>query len=317
MDQYISKSTSELRKKLREYGYRGYTNMNKEQLSKSAFIVDMEQKIVKKFKPSPINYSQFAIGRCNAFRHQRFVSESDMSILKTMIFKEIKDDLDFKENDVKEYIWVAVYTKSETDDIYIHCLLQLYNGYYYYFDTKLDRDNKLIYKIAKDKSHKNLVNNIMTNEQYYWYRYGTELQYQIDLVRDLKPRVSPNLKSKIDDISYLYYKLKEYKSTSVPKIIKIQNSEKLHFDFLENVKKLFWVHLNYTSNDRSYLIYQNSDNNYILIKFSFELKIVEEIPQCNIKMVKVYLSENYSELIQKSLVNKDYEMYINETSEIR
>jgi hypothetical protein len=315
MEQYTSKSTSELRKKLREYGYRGYTTMDKDQLINSAFVVDMEQKFVKNFKPTPIDFTQFSKGRCNANRHQRFVSETDMKILKTILFSGMIEGVNFKINDVREYIWTAVYIKKNTDDVYIHSLLKLTDGYYFYFDIQLQNDDKITYRIAKDKNHANIVNNIMTNEQYYWYRYNTELQYQIDLVRDLNMRTSLDISKKLNDILYLYYKINESEEKAYQhiKIMKIQNSDDLRFDYLKNVKKLFWVHLNYTSNDKSYLLYQNSENTYVLIKFSFDLKVIEDIPHCHLNMIKVYLSDNYSDLIQKGLINKEYEMYINET----
>lgn len=320
MEHQILKSTAELRSKLREYGYRGYTTMNKEQLSNSVFVAEKEQEISKKFKPNPINFSKFSIGRCNAFRHQRFVSINDMNIVKYVIFESLKDDIDFKSSDVKEYIWVSVYKKKDIDDLFIHCLLQIYNGYFYYFDIRIEDGGKVDLKMAKDKNHTNIVNNIMTNEQYYWYRYTTELQRQIELVRDLHPRISPEISKKVNDIIYLYYKLNESeaKMSSMKhlKINKIQDYENLNFDYLQKVKKIYWVHLNYTSNDKSYLIYQNTDNVYILIKFIYNMKVIEGIPQADINMVKVYLSENYKDLIQKALVNMEYEMYLNETSKI-
>jgi len=321
MEHQSLKSTAELRSKLREYGYRGYTTMNKEQLSNSVFVAEKEQEISKKFKPNPINFSKFSIGRCNAFRHQRFVSVNDMNIVKYVLFQQLTDEVEFKSSDVKEYIWISVYKKKDIDDLFIHCLLQLYNGYFYYFDIIIKNDGKVNLKMTKDKNHATIVNNIMTNEQYYWYRYATELQRQIDLVRDLYPRISPDISKKLNDIIYLYHKMNESeaKMSSMKhlKIIKVQDSEKLNFDYLQKVKKFFWVHLNYSSNDKSYLIYQNLDGVYILIKFTYNMKIIEEIPQADINMIKVYLSDNYKDLIQKALVNMEYEIYINETSELR
>lgn len=318
MEHQSLKSTAELRSKLREYGYRGYTTMNKEQLSNSVFVAEKEQEISKKFKPNPINFSKFSIGRCNAFRHQRFVSTNDMNIVKYVIFTSLKDDIDFKSSDVKEYIWVSVYKKKDIDDLFIHCLLQIYNGYFYYFDIRIEDGGKVDLKMAKDKNHTNIVNNIMTNEQYYWYRYTTELQRQIELVRDLHPRISPEISKKVNDIIYLYYKLNESEakisSMKHLKINKIQDYENLNFDYLQKVKKIYWVHLNYTSNDKSYLIYQNLDGVYILIKFTYNMKVIEGIPQGDINMIKVYLSENYKDLIDKSLVNMEYEAYMNETT---
>jgi hypothetical protein len=57
----------------------------------------------------------------------------------------------------------------------------------------------------------------------------------------------------------------------------------------------------------------SSDDVYTLFKFNYEIKMVNDLPVGKILMGKVYLSKSYSEMIQKGLIHKEYEMYMNET----
>lgn len=308
MESYNLKTIGELRNVLKKYGYRGYSNMDKPLLVNSVYVAETEHTIFKKFKPNPINFSQFSFGRCNAERYQRFVSIVDKTALKILLFSGLISEIDFKESDVEEYRWISLYTKN-SDDIYLHTLIKLRSGFVY-IDLSITQNNKINIKIAKDKDYKKIVNNIMTNEQYYWYRHSTELRSQILTVRNTKQRKGSNFSNNVNNLIYLYFKLQEHNHK---KIIRIQNVD-MNFDMMKNVDTLYWVHLNLYNNDKNYVLYKSKEGIYTLIKFIFNMYKEEDIPKGEIKMVKVYLSQSYNDVIQYSLVHKEYELYMNETN---
>ncbi len=309
MERYTVQNTSELRKKLKVYGYRGYSDMDKTQLVNSVYIADKEHELYENFKPTPIDYSQYSTGRCNSRRYQRFISFTDKIILKLTLFSGIIPEIDFTEDDIEEYRWVAIYSKKGKDEVYIHTLLKLKNEIFVYLDIQMGETEKLTYRIAKDLDYRKIVNNIMTNEQYYWYRQATELKDQINMVRKTEERSGFNFSENVDNLIYLYFKFQEEKNN---RVYKLQDMD-LSFDNMKNFEKIYWIHLNLDNNEKSYILYKTKDEVYTLIKFKYNMTKIEDIPKGELNMVKVYLSDNYGDLISKALIHREYEMYMNET----
>jgi hypothetical protein len=317
MDSYKTLSTAELRKKLRGYGYRGYNSMSKDELINSAFIADTEQTLYKKFKPTPIDFSKYNTNRCNAHRYQRFVPDTDKLMLAITLFSGLFPEIDFTNDDIAEYRWVAIYNKNNQEDIYIHTLLKLKpskGSYYVYIDIHFGEGDKIDFKIAKDKDHTTIVNTVLTNEQYYWYRHSTELMYQILAKRDTHERRGSGYSKYVNELSYLLYKIQKEQNI---RIINLQSEFNNSFDYMKNFNKIFWIHMNLGTNDKNYIFYLSGDNVYTLIKFKYNMYKVEDIPYGEMKMLKVYVSKNYSDIINKVLLTKEYEAYMNETNEMK
>jgi hypothetical protein len=307
MEAYSKQTVSELRGKLKKLGYRNVTSMPKEELVNSAFVADMEHKLVKKYKPSVIDYSKYAMSRCNAYRKQRFVAEVDKKALQLVLFSGLAPEIDFTMDDIDDYLWVSVYIKK--DVIYMHLFARLKSNTYVYVKVSID-DNRINLMLSKDKDHAKIVNNVMGIEDYYWYRHTTELQRQLNMPRKTEERFSMNFEKYVDELTYVMFKIHQDRNI---KIMDIDN-DGCEFDYLQKVNKLFWVHLNLNSFEKNYILYMSSDGVYTLFKFNYEIKMVNDIPVGKILMGKVYLSKNYDELIQKGLIHAEYEMYLNETS---
>ena len=309
MEKYTIQNISELRNKLRSYGYRGYYSMNKEQLVNSVYIADKEHELYETFKPNPIDFSQFATGRCNANRYQRFISEMDKDILDMLVFSGLIPEINLNKEDVEEYRWVSVYNKKNKDEIYIHTLLKLKSGEFVFLDIEMGIENEIKVRMARNMNHAYIINNVMTNQQYYWYKKSTELDNQINLTRVLVQRKGHNFSENVDNLIYLYFKFSEEEHI---RLYRLQNEE-MEFDHMKNFDKIFWVHLNLNNNDKSYILYRTKDNIYTFVKFKFNMIEEEGIPRGELNMIKVYLSKNYSDIISKAMVHREYEAYMNET----
>jgi hypothetical protein len=311
MERYTSQNTSELRNKLRSYGYRGYYSMDKEQLANSVYVADKEHDLYEKFTPNPVDFSQFdASSRCPLDRYQRYISENDKMILRLVVFSGLFPDIDIKEEDVDEYRWVSIYNKKNSDEVYIHTLLKLKSGEFIFLDIEMNNEDTIKVGSVRDMDHANIVRDSMTNQQYYWYKQSTEISDQILKKRDLRERNGHNFSENVDNLIYLYFKFQEEDHL---RLFKLQNEE-MDFDHMKNFDKIYWVHLNLHNNDKSFVLYRTKDNVYTLIKFKYNMRKEEDIPKGEINMIKVYISKNYEDIINKALFYREYEAYMNETN---
>lgn len=309
MESYTAQSTSELRNKLKKYGYRGFSSLPKDKLVDMSYIADMEHKLVKKYKSNPIDYSKFGNGRCNAYRKQRFIPVSDIKVVKLLLFSGLFTEIDFTMEDIKDLLWVSVYVKN--DIIYTNVFAQLKCKTYFYVNVKIDSNNVTL-SLAKDKDYTKIVNNIMTNADYYWYRHTTELQSQLNLKRKIDERFSDNFQVNVDKLGYIMFKIQNDTNIKISNIDDMNHIEN-EFDYMNTVNKLFWVHLNLKSFDKNYILYMSKSGVYTLFKFRYEIKMENDIPKAKIVMPKVYLSKKYEDLIQYGLTHSEYELYLNET----
>ena len=97
------------------------------------------------------------------------------------------------------------------------------------------------------------------------------------------------------------------------KIMKL-NDKSLQFDYMNNVKDFYWTHVHLESDEKSYILYKNNDGVYVLIKFKFHISKMADVITYELKMAKVFLSDNYEDIINKGLIHKEYELYMNETN---
>lgn len=308
MEQYSNLSTFELRKKLKNYGYRNLNSLSREQLKNSAIVADVEQKLVSQYRETPVDFSKLSVNRCNALRKQRFIPKIDKFITNTILFSGLLNEVDFSAEDIEEYLWLSVYSKKE-NSFTIHALLKLKNNYYVYFDLEFDGNEVLSIKISKDYSHSKIINTILTNEQYYWYKKATEIASQLSLKRKTEERTGHNFVENTNNIIYIMFKIQKEPNIRIFNL----NDENIEFDYMTNFSRIYWLHLNLTTNMKNYILYKSMDNVFTLIKFKYEIKMINEIPVANMRMVKVYLSNNYEDIINKVLTHKEYEMYMNET----
>jgi len=310
MEKYSGLSIFELRNKLRNYGYRGYSNMSKEQLENSVFIAEIENELYPNFTANPVDYSKFATGRCNAIRRQRFVPKSYKDILHVILFSGMIEGVDFTEEQISEYVWLSVHIKNN-DETYVNAFLKLNNGMYIYLNFSIKNTNQIEYNLSKDMNYKNIVNNVMNNKQYYWYRHSTELQDQILMNRNVGIRSGSNFQENIDYLVYIMFKLKKYDNV---KVINLQDDETIKFDYMKNFSKIYWIHFNLNNNEKNYILYKTGTNVYTLLIFKYNMKKIEDIPEGELLMSVAYISNNYEDIIKKALYHKEYEMYISETN---
>jgi hypothetical protein len=312
MESYTAQSTSELKNKLRKYGYRGFSSLPKDKLVDMSYIADMEHKLVKKYKSNPIDYSKFSNGRCNSYRKQRFIPINDLKVVKLLLFSGLFRDIDFTMEDIKEFLWVSVYIKK--DIFYTNVFAQLKCNTYFYVNVVIKDDN-INLSLAKDKDYTKIVNNVMTNADYYWYRHTTELQKQLNLIRNTEERFSDNFQDNIDNLGYVMFKIQTDNNIKIVDVDKYDDINHIdnEFDYMNTVNKLFWVHLNLNNFDKNLILYMSKSGVYTLFKFRYEIKMENDIPVGKILMPKVYLSKSYTNLIQKALTHPEYEMYLNET----
>jgi hypothetical protein len=301
MELYPNLSSKEIKAKLKEYGYRNLSTLDKATLDNTLFVAEKDNNLIMKYKASPIDYTKFGMSRCNAVRRQRFVYDEDLKLIKSSI-------PEFASYDIEEYIWVSVYdkenvryynvflkTKSDVGYVFMEASQNIYNG-------KIIKLN-----VSQDKDYKNIVNKVMTNEQYYWYRQSTELINQLSMKRNVNIRLSRNHNT--NELIYIMFKLSKNKT----RIMKLNNKD-LTFDYMNNLKEFYWTHIHLESDEKSYIIYKTNENVYTLIKFRFNISKVADVITSELKMVKVFLSDNYDDIINKGLIHKEYELYMNETN---
>jgi len=261
--------------------------------------------------------------RCNGVRRMRYISPQDITLTKNIYrqingdntkFISLDEDIEIDPEIVDrivEFIWIHnsnkfVYIFGKTDN----------NDYVYSVTSKevyteistLDYEDVVATDVFisgnmvfVESNFKNIVNYSMSESEYLLYHGDTELVSYLE-----KPRpicVTRHTAFNMEGIEFVKNNL-----SKCSYIVKQVTSNKLPFDKLENIVKIYWTHFPMNAYDRNYIFYKGEkDGVFIYTLISFIPKLNGEeffLDDC-----MVFVSDRYNEIVENALVRKAYDIF--------